>query len=164
MREDESGVDTIFGALILIMVCLMTSSSLIVMEPSHDSELEDVQDYEVKYDCILSSTLHLEYDIGGIRFERIASVEKYAVELLDGDQAKVLLPSKNASQEISSLVDFYFGGFEGWSLRLNCSQQNPIDIASRGWISHAGESNYILSRSFIENDGKEASLDLIIFQ
>jgi hypothetical protein len=164
MREDEKGLDTVFGALILILVCLMASSVLIAMDPSSGGGTQDIQDLERKFDCILSSTLDLRYSIGGIEFERLASVETYAIEMLGRSPGNVLPPVKNASGGISLLIDFYFGGFDGWSLTLNDGHLDSIELASRGLIDVDGGNTYVLSRSLIGQNGGEASLDLTIFQ
>jgi hypothetical protein len=164
MREDEEGLDTVFGALILILVCLMASSALIVMDPSSGDLSQGIQDLERKYDCILSSTLELKYSIGGIEVDRSVSVEMYAIGMLDPGPGNVLLPVKNASGGISSLIDFYLSGFDGWSLKLNDSHLDPIELASRGWKDVDGGNTYVLSRSLIGRNGGEESLDLTIFQ
>ena len=164
MREDEKGLDTVFGALILILVCLMASSALIAMDPSSGSGSQDIQDLERKYDCVLSSSLDLKYSIGGIVVDRRVSLETYAIEMLGCSPGNVLTPVKNASAGISSLIDFYFGGFGGWSLRLNDGPLDSIELASRGLMDVNRGSIYILSRSLIGQNGGEASLDLTIFQ
>ena len=164
MREDEKGLDTVFGALILILVCLMASSALIAMGPSSGDGSQDIQDLERKYDCVLSSTLDLKYSIGGIEIDRQVSVETYAIEMIGRSPGNVLPPLKNASVEISSLIDFYFGGFDGWNLTLNDGHLDSIELASRGLIDVDGGNTYVLSRSLIGQNGGEASLDLTIFQ
>jgi hypothetical protein len=162
MRGDEKGLDTVFGALILILVCLMASSALIAMEPSFGDGSQDIQDLERKYDCILSSTLDLKYIIGGVEFDRSMAVETYAIELLG--PRNIPKPVDNDSVGISSIIDFYYGGFDGWRLSLNDSQLGSIELASRGRVDVDTGSTYILSRSLIDRGGGEASLDLIIFQ
>lgn len=164
MREDERGLDTIFGALILILVCLMASSALIAMDPSSGQRPQDIQNLEKEYDCILLSTLDLKYSVGGIEVDRPVSVETYAVEMLHRQQGNVLSPVENASGDISSLVDFYLSGFDGWSLRLNYGQLEFIELASRGLTNSDGGNTFVLTRSLIDRDGSEASLDLTIFQ
>jgi hypothetical protein len=164
MREDEKGLDTIFGALILILVCLMASSALIAMDPSVGDGSQDIQDLERKYDCVLSSTLDLKFSIGGIEVDRPVSVETYAIEMLARNPGDVLPPVKNASGVISSLIDFYFGGFDGWSLRLNDGHLDSIELASRGRMDVDAGDTYVLSRSLMDRNGGEASLDLTIFQ
>jgi hypothetical protein len=164
MREDEKGLDTVFGALILILVCLMASSTLIAIAPSFGEESQDIQDLERKFDCVLSSTLDLEYSIGGIEIDRLGSVETYAIEMLGRSPGNILPPLKNASGEISSIIDFYFGGFDGWSFMLNDGHLDPIELASRGQMDVDRGNTYILSRSLIDRDGGEASLDFTIFR
>jgi hypothetical protein len=164
MREDEKGLDTVFGALILILVCLMASSALIAMGPSSEDGSQDIQNLEREYDCLLSSTLDLKYSIGGIEIDRQVSVETYAIEMLSRSPGNVLPPVKNASEGISSIIDFYLGGFDGWSLRLNDDHLDSIELASRGQMDVNGGNTYVLSRSLIGRNGGEASLDLTIFQ
>ena len=164
MREDEKGLDTVFGALILILVCLMASSALIAMGPSSGGGSQDIQDLERKYDCVLSSTLDQKYSIGGFEVDRPVSVETYAIEMLSRTPGNVLPPVKNVSGGISSLIDFYFGGFDGWSLRLNDGHLDSIELASRGLMDVDGGNTYVLSRPLIDRSGGEASLDLKIFQ
>ncbi|HUW42805.1 MAG TPA: hypothetical protein VMW02_01065 [Thermoplasmata archaeon] len=164
MRVDEKGLDTIFGALILILVCAMSSSVFIAVTPSFGDISQDILDLENKYDCILSSTLDLEYSIGGIEIDRPVSVETYAIEMLCRSPGNVLPPVNNASGEISPLIDFYFGGFEGWTLRINEGHPDQIELASRGRMDANGGNTYILSRPLIGRNGGEASLELTIVQ
>jgi hypothetical protein len=164
MMKDEKGLDTVFGALILIMVCLMASSALIAFGTSNGPGSPDIQDFEREYDCILSSTLNLKYSIGGSEIDRQFSVETYAIEMLSGAQGDLLSPEKNASGGISSLIDFYFSGFGGWSLRLNDSRLGSVELASRSPMIVETRNTYVLSRPLIGWNGGEASLDLTIFQ
>jgi hypothetical protein len=164
MKEDEKGLDTIFGALILILVCMMASSALIAMGPSSGDGSQDIWDLERKYDCILSSTLNLKCLVAGVEVDRQVSVENYAIEMLDRGPRNVLSPVNNASVGISSIIDFYCSGFECWCLRLNDSHLGSIELASRGRMDVDPGNTYVLSRSLISRDGGEASLDLIILQ
>jgi hypothetical protein len=164
MREDEKGLDTVFGALILILVCLASSSALIAMGQSFGGEPQDIQDLERKYDCVLSSTLDLKYSIGGVEFDRRVSLETYAIEMLCCSPGNIPPSVENASGGISSLLDFYFGRFDGWSLRLNDGPLDSIELASGGLMDVNRGDIYILSRSLIGRNGGEASLDLTIYR
>ena len=164
MREDEEGLDTVLGALILILACLMASSALVSLDHTFVEAEQDIRDLEGKLDCVLSSTLELNYTVGGIEIERQVSVERYAIEVSNSISGDVVPPAQNVSGEISALMDFYFSGFDGWSLRLNCSTCDPIELASRGLMAADGGSTYILSRPLIGADGGKSSLEFTIFQ
>jgi hypothetical protein len=150
--------------LILILACLMASSALIGLDQPSGDGRHDVQDLEGRFDCVLSSMLDLRYVIGGVDVERQLSVERYVIEMSCCGRENNVPPDDNATEEISALVDFYFSGFGGWNLRVNCSSCGSIEVASRGQATTDGGNTYILSRPLIGTDCGKSCLELVIFK
>lgn len=140
MRRDNRAVDTVFGALMLILVCFI-SSSFLISQSSPREQPPNTDDLEKKFDCILSSTLDAVYPYGGESVTKSVRLMDYLLELSTRSGGYYgIEPINNVTRDIASLVDFYMGSFDGWILSLFGQYEEPMEIASRApAILHNGE-------------------------
>jgi hypothetical protein len=148
----------------LILVCLITSSLLLLTAPPHEADHPDIGGLESRFDCILSSTVELRYVFDNVEFVRILTIGSLAVETAHRGVESVFKDSVSGTgADIERIIDFYLGMFDGWSFGLSGGAGAPIPISSRGQADPDGSDRYVLSRPLIGPGEEEISLALVIF-
>ena len=137
MRPDESGVDTVFGALILIISCMVASSIMLSTPERGARGGPDSEELEGQFDCILSSTIEVARPDKDGAAHRVVPISVYLMEF----------PAENLSPpDISSVVDFYMARFDGWVLQISWDDGRTAEVASRSPGAVGGSDTYVLER------------------
>ena len=164
MIRDDAGLDTVFGALILILMCLGTSSLLMLSSPFEEAAGPDIGDLEREFNCILSSTFELRYSFEGVEALRTLTIGSFVLEESQkGFGSNSSASVGEASNSIETIIDFYMSGFDGWNLRLIGNTGPLALLSSRGESDQGGVNAYVLTRSLIGPNREVMSLDLVIF-
>jgi len=159
MSIDEEGVDTIFGALTLILVCMIASALLLSSPSGGTDRSRDAQWAEDCLDCILSTTIELP--CGGPEDAAVTaiSISDYLVRLSAGRQSSDSpQQAEVARREIALAVDFYMSRFDGWSLQLAWNGDEAFEVASRSPDAMAGSETYVVERVISESDGDRCAI------
>lgn len=163
MKRDDRGVDTIFGALILILACMITSAAIISIPDRGVVAGPDAQLLEAQFDCILSSSIELSCPEEGEVVFRTVSVSVYLIEITGENRS---LQSSgledDARAEISSVIDFYMSRFDGWLLQLSWEGGRTVVVTSRSPNLVGSSDTYVLERSVPDVEGGSRTIRLMI--
>lgn len=123
MIENENALDTLFGGVILILICVICSINLIILS----SVIGDTDDYpskEGEFDYVLGSEICISsaYDVRMILYD-------YILQMHQINESGINIIFDNVSQiqqEICSLIEFYYYPVEGWILSVVIDGEEKI--------------------------------------
>jgi len=147
LKSDERGIDTVFGALILILACMVTSAVLLTFPDAGSQEWRETRDLEAQFDCILSSTVEVAASESGNATRKSLSVSTYLIEM--STDSSILQSSgseESARAEICKVVDFYMARCAGWLLQLSWENNSTKEMASRNQLAVGESDTYVLER------------------
>jgi hypothetical protein len=163
LKRDERALDTVFGAIILVLVCMMCSGILLSIDSAGPDEKIDSEELESQFDCILSSTIGLSSSDQGNSPRRSMAISAYLVEM---PADAVALQSSglegSAVAGISTVVDFYMARCTGWLLRLTWDDNSTKEIASRNQAAVVGSDTYVLERSVPDVEYGSRKIQLLL--
>ena len=145
MRFDDSGMDTITGALILILACTVSSAILFSLPDGAYPEWLDTEKMEDQFDCILSSTIELNSSEGGNPAYKSTSLAAYLIDTPTEERPNGWDRSANAT--ITNIIEFYFGRCDGWLLQIEWGDNCTKEIAARNQGAVGGSNVYVLERT-----------------
>jgi len=163
VKSDKRGIDTVFGALILILACMVTSAVLLTFPDAGSQEWREARDLENQFDCILSSTMEIASSESGNATRKSLSISTYLIEI--SSDPSVLQSSgseESAGAEICKVVDFYMARCAGWLLQLSWEDNSTKEITSRNQLAVGGSDTYVLERVVPDPEHGSRRIRLIV--
>jgi hypothetical protein len=163
LNSDEAGIDTVFGALVLILVCTMTSAILFSFPVSGPQEWRKNGDIENQFDCILYSTIDISFSGSGDAGRKSLTVASYLIETpTDASPLQSNGLEEGARDEISDVVDFYMSRCAGWLLQISWENNCTKEVASRNQAAVGGSDTYVLERTVPDPDHGSRRIRLLL--
>lgn len=163
MIRGTGGMDTVFGALVLILVCFISSSIIVSMPTGSHDHSPDIASLESRFDCVLYSTIELDYCFGGHAFSKTVTICAYSIEMSQPDGRNPAIGTINdVSEEVRNIVDFYFSGQVAWFLGISVPGSEKTTVSSRGSVEQQGVDVIMLDRKMMGLDGGAMSLTLTL--
>jgi len=157
MRDDE-GVDTVFGALVLIATCVSVSAMLFVAPSDPSSNDRNASDQEM-LDYALCATILLPCEGPDGELARETTVGDCLVDLAysrgyPGFDLRV----DAARGQISPIIDFYLTRCGGWSLTLIFDDEERVEVASRSTENMAGADVFAAERVIFDSGNETCAI------
>lgn len=156
---DDEGIDTVFGALVLIVTCMAASGMMLSMPGSTSGGVRDDGWPDACLDYALCATIKLP--MGGSSVVRDVTVGAYLVELFANHESP---PSsvqvEAASGDIAGIVDFYMWKCDGWSLKITMGADEWIEVASRSPETITGSDVHIVERAICHSSDGDCAIRL----
>jgi hypothetical protein len=162
MISDEDGLDSVIGAIMLILVCMACSALLLSIDNSHGRN-DETEAFEKRFDCVLSSTVELSFAEYGMDATWMTTISNYLVDLSSLDEndggMKVSNQSMNA---IAEVIDFYFGRYDGWSLVIKFEDNCTLTVAARTPETIENSGTRVMERPIFHAEGGLLSIKLTV--
>lgn len=148
MRLDDSAIDTIFGALVLILSCFACSGIILTIGDRGDTNAnEAVRELEERFDICLLSTIFVDRKVMNTTIrENIQLIDYLALRNHPARGEWDLNPETTEKNRIIELFDFYFGWSNYWRLEIIIDHDTVIPIVESGTRS-SGSDLAVLERS-----------------
>lgn len=162
MISDERGLDSVIGVIMFVVVCMACSAMLLSVDNGHN-EADETEEFEKRFDCVLSSTITLSFEEYGMDVTWMPTVSIYLVDLSSLEENDSGLQVSNQSiGAVSEVVDFYFGRYDGWSLVIEFEDNSTLTVASRAPESIKDSGTRVLERPILHDDGGLVSIKLTV--
>jgi len=163
LKSDERGIDTVFGALILILACIVTSAVLLTFPDAGSQDWRETRVLEDQFDCILSSTVEMASSESGNATRKSLSVSTYLIEIyVDPSSLQSPGSEESARAEICKVVDFYMARCAGWLLQLSWENNSTKEIASRNPLAVGESDTYVLERAVPDPEHGSRRIRLLV--
>lgn len=159
-------MDTLFGALILILICFICTAQVMILTFSARSEYHEfIEELEERFNYILATSIELTFYEGNISFSRSLSLGDYAIavySLETKEERSLTHIISYAEPQIIEIVEFYLWKFHYWSLYINDPEDNSLELASKGNIAVKKADVFMCERKVIDLTGEQIQIKLIV--
>lgn len=148
MRLDDSAIDTIFGALVLILSCFACSGIILTIGDRSDTNAnESVRELEERFDICLLSTIFVDRKVMNTTVrENIQLIDYLALKHHLARGGSDSNPGALEKNRIIELFEFYFGWSNYWRLEIIIDHDTVIPIVESGTRS-SGSDLAVLERA-----------------
>ena len=162
MRNDDRGIDTVIGTLLLVMVCFFATVMLIAFDRFEQADSSQaLKEMEERFDYSLCSSIDLRYDISGLAINRTTSISDFAVLVASGWEYYDFV-SNDTRLQISSIFDFYFWQASAWDLTIATFLPVDISLAERGDMSRNATDKVVLQRDILSQEAEWSRIRLTV--
>ena len=158
MISDDSAIDTIFGAMILIVSCFACSGVVLLIDDCGGAEGSmNARGIEERFDSCLLSTISIDRKV-------MNTTVRESIQLLDylALRYQLAIDESKPDFEISKddriveLFEFYFSWSDFWMLEMRMGDDIVILIAGNG--SRSSGSDILVSERTIQISGKSSCM------
>ena len=124
MIINEKAIDTLFGGVTLVLICMICSINLLILTYALDKSdtIPSIKDNELNY--ILGSEICVSRNLGMKMI--LQDYILYICHMDESETINLLDNSSTIQQKIRSLIDFYFSSVQYWVLSANISNEEMI--------------------------------------
>jgi len=153
MISDRHAIDTIFGALVLIVSCFACSGVVLLIDDGYRTDVSrSAQDVAEKFDFCLLSTIYVDRRIMNTSiWESVQLLDYIALKLRAIEIGASEGLEFDAEEQIAELLEFYFSWSESWRLDMMIDDSLAISLVEHG-PSPVGSDVIVLERT-IEMSG-----------
>jgi len=128
LNRDEKAIDTLFGGITFILICVICSINLLILSIAWDESDENPSTNDNVLDYLLGSEICVskEFEINMILYDYILCInqnEEYRIEDIIDDNSSI-------REEICNLIEFYFPSMKYWILSASISSEEMIIASS----------------------------------
>ena len=160
---DDRGIDTIFGTIMLVLICFISASFLLALgHNEHEDESASLTELEKRFDYLLACTLDFQLEVPGHSMNRTMTVTEYVIAIGINDETPSNINATDARKQIEQLVDFYFNESKNWIFNASDDAGNSMTIAKKGNIRTFAGDIIALKRVLSADQSGEKSTRLLL--
>lgn len=163
MISNDSAIDTIFGAIILILGCFACSSIVLALDNSWtDDSAVSISEIEERFDICLLSTITIDRKVLNVTvWENVQLVDYLMLQYQMFDDDSNLFINAEEKDRIKELLEFYFNWSEYWRLDFVINTHLSLAIAEKGFES-AKSDLVVLERAIQGINGQSCIISFTI--
>lgn len=152
MISDKSAIDTLFGALVLIVSCFACSGVILIVDDGHRlNASRTAQEVAEKFDLCLLSTIVVERKVMNTSIRESVQLLDYIALKCRSLEIGSHENLEFAEEQIAELFEFYFSWSEFWQLEMKIDSVPVMSLMKQG--ASPAESNVIVIDRTIQISG-----------
>ncbi|MEM2839349.1 MAG: hypothetical protein QW505_01435 [Thermoplasmata archaeon] len=143
---DRSAIDTVFGALVLIVSCFACSSVVLLIDDGNPSDISrTVEAITEKFDLCLLSTITVDRKVMNTSIRESVQLLDYIALKLKSVEAGAREDFVLEEKQIEELFEFYFSWSKYWRLDMKIDSVPAISLMKQ--TSPAGSNVIVIERT-----------------